>query len=479
MRVRDLGPLRVSNGHERPCAGVKQEAILAMLAMNANRRVSIDELVMGARGYDASVSASTVENHIWRLRRLLDPGYSRGSSSPLITDSGGYRLVLAADALDSSIFESLAHEAGGLLTEADPALALSRCDQALALWRGASYEAILHVTLTTAATARLQELREQLLERRIDALLAIGSVQQALADLESLTVQHPFRERLWAQRMTALARGQSAAERRDLWVRQLLASRPRVGHPEEAAWYDAIDDVWPTARATLHTAVRAAPDPRVLRLGSRLLYYSYYRARVIEVRRWLQSVTAAVDSGAAGLEDSPDLMLARLCLAGAALLSGRTELALSQLDIALAPARHDASADNQLFPRRADRDRGGPRRGRRRRLGQERFRARRRIGIPLTQIAAALSDPTLALLADKVDLVAGLTTRDVAVSAARAESLYQRALTADNLLVQWGACGARVVTCVLAENPDTGVAWADRLMATHLRLGSGGTGRVS
>ena len=73
-------------------------------------------------------------------------------------------------------------------------------------------------------------------------------------------------------------------------------------------------------------------------------------------------------------------------------------------------------------------------------------------------------------------MVAGLTTRDVRVSAAQAESLYERALIANNLLAQWGASGARVVTCVLGEDPDTGVGGADRLLAAHLRLGGGGAG---
>lgn len=48
MRVRDLGPLLVeADGVEQPCPGAKQAAILATLAIHANRRVPVEDLEIG------------------------------------------------------------------------------------------------------------------------------------------------------------------------------------------------------------------------------------------------------------------------------------------------------------------------------------------------------------------------------------------------------------------------------------------------
>ncbi|MGD9525713.1 BTAD domain-containing putative transcriptional regulator [Pseudonocardia sp.] len=203
MRVLDLGPPRVVvDGVERACAGAKQTSILALLAMRAGERVPLDEIVVAAWGYDATATSSSVENHMWRLRRLLEPGRRAGGSC-LVNDQGGYRLMVPRDAVDSRRFERIAAEAGEV---GDPTAAVRLADEALALWRGPPYEAIAHVTATEAATARLGELRGQLVERRLEALLQVGDVARVLVDVEPLLAAFPFRERLWAARMSALAR---------------------------------------------------------------------------------------------------------------------------------------------------------------------------------------------------------------------------------------------------------------------------------
>ncbi|MDD7938988.1 helix-turn-helix domain-containing protein [Actinomycetospora lutea] len=90
MRVRDLGPVLVeSDGVERSCPGVKQAAILATLAMHANHRVPVEDLVVAGWGYDAATSTSSVENHLWRLRRILEPTRAGRRGSCLVSDAGG------------------------------------------------------------------------------------------------------------------------------------------------------------------------------------------------------------------------------------------------------------------------------------------------------------------------------------------------------------------------------------------------------
>ena len=202
VRVRDLGPLLVeAGGVERSCPGPKQAAILATLAMHANRRVAVEDLVVAGWGYDATASASSVENHLWRLRRLLEP--DRPGTSCLVSETGGYRLVIATPDVDSHRFE---HLAATTAEELAPDETLRRCDEALGLWRGAPYEIVSHATGTAAVVARLEELRGQVAERRLEALLTLGHPERVLADVEPLLAEHPYRERCWALRMTALAR---------------------------------------------------------------------------------------------------------------------------------------------------------------------------------------------------------------------------------------------------------------------------------
>jgi DNA-binding SARP family transcriptional activator len=71
----------------------------------------------GAQG--VSRSAGTLDSHVWRLRRLLEPGRARGAApTVLVREPGGYRLVVGADAVDSARFAVLAAEAGDLLASA-------------------------------------------------------------------------------------------------------------------------------------------------------------------------------------------------------------------------------------------------------------------------------------------------------------------------------------------------------------------------
>lgn len=213
MRLRDLGPMLIADRDgERACSGPKQGAVLSMLVMKLGHRVSIDELMIAGWGYDQTVRQSNVENHIWRLRRTLELDGETEGPTGLHNEAGGYRLSLPPDAVDSQTFTEAADRARRLLDQGDAHGSLRHCDEALILWRGAPYELVQHVTESAAVTARLGELRGQLIERRVDALLALGGLDRALTDLQALVIDHPFRERLWGQRMTALARSGRTAD---------------------------------------------------------------------------------------------------------------------------------------------------------------------------------------------------------------------------------------------------------------------------
>ena len=78
LRVGVLGPVRAwLSGRELPIGPPRQQAVLGMLAMRANRVVSRDELVDAVWGQRAPASAEGgVHTYVAGLRRVLEPGRS-------------------------------------------------------------------------------------------------------------------------------------------------------------------------------------------------------------------------------------------------------------------------------------------------------------------------------------------------------------------------------------------------------------------
>ncbi|MFC5139107.1 BTAD domain-containing putative transcriptional regulator [Actinomycetospora rhizophila] len=209
MRVRDLGAVAVAvDADERPVAGLRATAMLALLTINVNRRVSVDALMDAAWGEHLTPgAASSLDSHIWRLRQLLEPGRSpRQPPTVLVNDAGGYRLVAGAHGVDSLLFSELAGEVRDLIAAGHASAAVVRADKALGLWRGRPYGPLAERPWAQPAVARLDELHGQVEARRIEALVESGALDQALSDVEPLIAAMPFREPLRAQQMLALYR---------------------------------------------------------------------------------------------------------------------------------------------------------------------------------------------------------------------------------------------------------------------------------
>src|SRR5207248_3256105 len=81
-----------------------------------------------------------------------------------------------------------------------------RLRTALALWRGGALDDLAYEAFARADIDRLEELRLQTLEDRIDADLALGRHGALVGELSELVERHPLRERLRAQLMAALYR---------------------------------------------------------------------------------------------------------------------------------------------------------------------------------------------------------------------------------------------------------------------------------
>ena len=123
----------------------------------------------------------------------------------------GYALRVEHGAVDAHRFEQLVTEA----READPAVAADGLRQALALWRGPALADFAFEPWAHAEIVRLEELRLDALQDRIDADLALGRAAGLVAELEALVVEHPLRERLRGQLMLALYRSSRQADALD------------------------------------------------------------------------------------------------------------------------------------------------------------------------------------------------------------------------------------------------------------------------
>jgi predicted ATPase/DNA-binding SARP family transcriptional activator len=206
LRFRDLGPLLVERaGEPVPLGGARLTSALSLLLIRTGRHVGVDALTEAMWGAEARPrSSSTLDSHVWRLRKALEPDRGRGEPPRVLRhDAAGFRLVVEPGAVDSVRFEQLAGETRELLADGRAGEAVRRAEEALALWRGRPYAAVADEPWAAAAVARLQELRGQLRERLVEALLAVGDPERALVELETSVAEAPLRERVWALRMLA------------------------------------------------------------------------------------------------------------------------------------------------------------------------------------------------------------------------------------------------------------------------------------
>jgi DNA-binding SARP family transcriptional activator len=204
LDFRILGPLEVVN-ESVPLAlgGQKQRALLAVLLLSGREVVSTDRLVDDLWGEEPPRTATTaVQNLISQLRKVLPPDV-------LVTRSPGYSLQIEAEQLDLGRFERLLAEARAAADAASRARLLR---DALSLWRGPALADCGFEPFAQAAIRRLEELRLEALEARIDADLELGLGAELVGEVEALVAQNPLRERLRGELMLALYRAGRQAE---------------------------------------------------------------------------------------------------------------------------------------------------------------------------------------------------------------------------------------------------------------------------
>jgi len=203
VEFRLLGPLEVQEGENTlQLGGPKQRTLLALLLLRAGEVVSVDALTDALWGDQPPRTSSTaIHNFVAEMRKLLGP-------ERLVTRAPGYVLQVEDDELDVQQVRRLVAAA----KVAPPEERIELLRRAESFWRGPPLPEFAYDEFAQTAIARLDELRLAVREDRIAAELDLDQHAEAVAELEGLVLEHPLRERLREQLMTALYRSGRQAE---------------------------------------------------------------------------------------------------------------------------------------------------------------------------------------------------------------------------------------------------------------------------
>jgi SARP family transcriptional regulator, regulator of embCAB operon len=204
LRFGLMGPLLLAMAATPlPLGTPKQRGVLAMLLINRNHTVSTESLINAV--WDESPvpgARATVQTLVSNLRRLVstagaDPQTVLASAPP------GYQLGVADGACDLDRFISrktagFRAAAAGRFDEASANLSA-----ALAESRGPALADVRDFSFAEAFATALTEDTLLVHTARAEAEIACGRSYAVIGELEGLVTEHPYREPLWAQLMTA------------------------------------------------------------------------------------------------------------------------------------------------------------------------------------------------------------------------------------------------------------------------------------
>ena len=208
MDVRVLGTLEVRDDHggALDLGSPLQRTLLALLLLEPGALRSDDWLVehLWSDGSPPGSPLGSVQTYVARARRVL----RRGDGSAVVARSGnGYRLLLHDDEVDVTRFVVRAARARSELRAGRPAAAIAAAEDALSLWRTDDpLPELEDREVARVPRERWRELRIGCEEDRLEALMAVGRPEDAVADLDVLTSAHPLRERGWLLLVQALHR---------------------------------------------------------------------------------------------------------------------------------------------------------------------------------------------------------------------------------------------------------------------------------
>lgn len=214
VEVRVLGPAELAiDGAPVDVRAPKERALLACLALRADRPVALHELAGALWGDPPPASfRKSLQVHVSRLRRRVEAAGLADGTELVATVDEGYRLALAADAVDLHRFESGLSAGRDALATGDAARAVDVLAAALDEWRSGPLPELADGTLGQGEGARLCEARAEATDLLVEAELALGRHDALVGRLEQLVGEEPLREQRWGLLMLALYRAGRQAD---------------------------------------------------------------------------------------------------------------------------------------------------------------------------------------------------------------------------------------------------------------------------
>ena len=200
-----LGPLTI-DGTDAAAAGLgpRDRIVLAALVVSGDDALSVEQLAEVMWGERPPASwRKVLHGCVARLRRALGP-------QAVGTVPKGYRIGSGAEEIDARRFERRLGRARELITLGEPDRALFTLDEALTLWRGRALVDVEDWERGRIEASRLEELRLDAEELRVDAALRAGRHLEVLAEARARVAEAPLRERRWA--LLALAQYQAGRQ---------------------------------------------------------------------------------------------------------------------------------------------------------------------------------------------------------------------------------------------------------------------------
>jgi WD40 repeat protein/DNA-binding SARP family transcriptional activator len=210
-----LGPLTIDGAGPDSRIGPRDRMVLAALVTVGSEALRLERLAEAVWGECPPVSwRKVLHGCVARLRRVL-------GTAAIVTVPDGYRLAAAASEIDARCFEQLLGRARDQLAldAADRALFLA--GEALALWRGPALPELEGWEPGRVEAGRLEELRRDAEELRVEAAVRAGRQSEVLADAQAQVVAAPLRERRWV----LLAQAQYGAGRQGEALASLRRAR--------------------------------------------------------------------------------------------------------------------------------------------------------------------------------------------------------------------------------------------------------------
>jgi DNA-binding SARP family transcriptional activator len=146
-----------------------------------------------------ATAGKLLQVYVSQLRKVLP-------ERRIATVAPGYLVEVLDGELDSSRFERGLEEGRAALRDGNAPLAAALLGRALGLWRGPAFADVGYDGFVREEADRLEELRRVAQEERLEAEVASGRHDAALAELRALVAEHPLREQPRAQLMLALYR---------------------------------------------------------------------------------------------------------------------------------------------------------------------------------------------------------------------------------------------------------------------------------